>query len=194
VARKSKYAAIGSSVRVVTPKQFVRCGYPLSIKMVMDRDFQEIERDCIRMFCALENRPTPEPEPVHAKEWDFQSLHISQGVNMSATVHGMICSAIAAYRLEKENFGGGERQIVEVDGVFEKDQIWTVVDKKFVKTGKRYPSWGGIDSSTGEWDYEPGGLEDEKTYCVYTVTQFSGQYKILAQHCEIIATPKENRQ
>ena len=183
--RRSKYAAIGDTVRVVAPKQFVRCGYPLSIRDVMDRDYQEIARDCIRVFAALEQRPEPTPQPEPESDWSIV-LNVSESASMSATVRGMLCSAIAAYRLEKDNFGGNIRKIFEVEGVFEKGQILTVVAKGFVKTGKRYAGHFYRDSYSGAGDYEPGGLEDEKTHCVYTVKQYGRKYKILAQNCEVI--------
>ena len=183
---KRKYAAIGSSVRIVTPKQFIRCGYPLSIKDVMNRDFEEIERQCVKLFCTLDNQPTPEPKPeTLSNDWLSLSV-VSQTPAMSATVHGMLCAAIAAYRLEKEGFGGKTRKIVEVDGIFEKGQIWTVVTKNLVKTGTRYLGHVYRSSYDGESDYEPGGLEGEQTHCVYTVKQFGSKYKILAEHCEEI--------
>ncbi len=183
-SKKNKYASIGCTVRIVTPKQFVRCGYPLSIKDVMSRDFEEIDKECVKLFSALENRPVPVVEPENS-EWGFTSL-MDNIPTMSATVHGMLCCAIAAYRLENEGFGGSVRSIVEADGVFEKGQLWTVVSKRFVKTGTRYSGHSYQNSYTGENEYEPGGLEDEKTHCVYTVRQFNGKYKILAQHCEIV--------
>ena len=189
MARMRKYAVIGDYVRVVTPKQFVRCGYPLSIRDIMIRDCREIEADFERVFAALENRTLPEPLPESTQEkldwiFDFKStVHSST----SATVHGMLCSAIAAYRLEKENFGGNVRSIVEIDGVFEQGQIWKVVSKKFVKTGTRFSGHVYQDSWTRESDYEPGGLDDEKTHCVYTVERFNRKSKILAAHCEIQA-------
>jgi hypothetical protein len=37
----------------------------------------------------------------------------------------------------------------------------------------------------GEWDCEPGGLEDEQTHCVYSVQKDSFKSKILAVHCEL---------
>src|SRR5580658_7730138 len=100
--KRGKYAAIGESVKIVTPRQFIRCGYPLSIKDVMNRDFQEIEEDFARVFAALENRPLLEKESGGEanRGIDWRLKVTSEQSSASATVHGMLCAAIAAYRLE----------------------------------------------------------------------------------------------
>jgi hypothetical protein len=186
VKQRKKYAAIGEFVKIVTPKEFVRCGYPLTIKLVMEQQAEEIEKDCARMFAALEKKPEPVEEPEAQDEPGFFSLRLSEvSATMSPTVHGMLCSAIAAYRLEQQNYGGSIRAIVEQDGPFEAGELWVVTNKSLVKTGKRFPSWGGQDLRTGEWDYEPGGLENEQTHCVYSVQKDSFKSKILAVHCKL---------
>ena len=188
---RKKYAAIGEFVRIVTPKEFVRCGYPLTIKLVMEQQFEEIEKDCARMFAALERKPAPPEEPPDSGSgWEFFKAVDSAVANMSATVHGMLCATIAAYRLEQQNFGGGTRALVEKDGVFEAGQLWTVVGKSLVKTGKRFQSRSYGPDYNGEYDYEPGGLENEKTHCVYSVEygSFKVKAKILAAHCELLSS------
>jgi len=185
--RTRKYARIGEFVKIVTPKEFVRCGYPLSIKDVMEQQFEEIEKDCERIFAALEKKLLPvDPEPQPEKELGFplSMLSVPQGSNMSATVHGMLCSAIAAYRLEKQNYGGNERIIVERQGPFEAGQLWLVTGKRLVKTGKRFSPSSYYSSYSGEYDYDPGGLENERTHCVYSVALPPITSKILADHCE----------
>ena len=183
-----KYAIAGETVKIVKPLQFIRCGYPLSIKGIMDSECLEIEKDVARMFAALDRKPIPPdvPEPdlkddSSVDKW-LIDLSASDVPNMSATLHGMLCVAAAAYRLEKANFGGKERKIFETSqGCFEEGQEWTVVSRKTVKTGVRYPA-----SCYREDDYEPGGLDNEKTHCVYTVSRFGHKAKILATNCKKI--------
>ena len=176
----SKYARVGEFVRIVTPKEFVRCGYPLSIKDVMGQQFEEVEKDCVRMFAALEKAALLAEDPAPQVEFGFipAVLALNKAPNMSPTVHGMLCAAAAAYRLEQQNFGGKERIIVEKDGLFQTGQLWLVTGKRTAKTGKRYPATRYHD------DYKPGGLENEKTHCVYTVVRNRQKLKILAANCE----------
>lgn len=178
--RKTKYSMAGERVTIVKPAEFVRCGYPLSIKDVLARDRHEIEKECMRLFCALTD--TPVPPSVEPETDNFLiSLAAHPAIpQMSATVHGMLCSAIAAYRLEKKNFGGGERRIFERPGPFKKGQVWTVTGRKMVKTGKRFPSSSWYDSYTGEHNYEPGGLENKQSHCVYRVKRGYIEAMILA--------------
>jgi hypothetical protein len=177
---KTKYASLGEFVKIVIPRQFLRCGYPLSIKDIMNQEFEEIEAACRRMVAALENRAAPEIHQATPDEWGSLLVAANPVSTTSATVHGMICAAIAAYRLEQRNFGGNMRAIVENDEFvpFSVGELWVVTEKRFVKTGKRYPSWSSED------DYEPGGLEGEQTHCVYTVKRNGVIAKILSKNCE----------
>ena len=189
--QRRKYAAIGEFVKIVTPKEFVRCGYPLTIKLVMEQQFEEIEKDCARMFAALEHRPVPletVPPPEDKLNFGFSVLAVKESSNMSATVHGMLCAAIAAYRLEQQNYGGNTRVIVERDGPFEVGQRVLVTGKRCIKTGKRFPSRGYRSSYDGEYDLESGGLDDVQTHCVYSFTFGMCNFKILAAHCELISS------
>lgn len=175
-------------MKIVTPKEFVRCGYPLTIKIVMEQQAEEIEKDCARMFAALERKPAPlEPQPVVGDDFDFAALSVVQVPNMSATVHGMLCAAIAAYRLEQQNYGGNVRVIVEKDGPFDVAQQVLVTKKSWVKTGRRFASRGYRSSYDGEYDVEPGGLDDEQTHCVYSFEFGMCKFKILAANCELLS-------
>lgn len=188
--RKSKYARVGEFVWVVMPKEFVRCGYPLSIKGIMNDRFQEIEIHVQRMYAALKEKPMPTPQPVWTNEAQVDSwlsLEANEVSDMSATVHGMLSAAVAAWMLEAEHFGGKERQIFEQKNYLlgeRPDSPWLVIGRKLVKTGERYPSWSYYSSYTGEYDYEPGGLENEKTHCVYSLQRDGVKVKVLAVRCK----------
>ena len=197
--QRNKYARVGEFVKVVTPKEFVRCGYPLCMKDVMEQQYEEIEKDCRRVFAALENRKLPQESQSVITEVpppeDFFAVAVSRtpGVEntMSPTVHGMLCAAIAAWRLEEQNFGGNERIIVERDSPFAVGQFALVTGKRFVKTGKRFRSLSYGPDHNGEYDYEPGGLKNESTHCVYLIEQGPMKSKILAEHCERVSNGAE---
>jgi hypothetical protein len=97
----------------------------------------------------------------------------------------MLCAAVAAYRLEQQNYGGNIRSIVEKDGPFEVGQLVLVTGKRLVITGKRFPPRSYRAAYDGEYKYEPGGLDDEQTHCVYSVEAGFHKSKILAAHCEL---------
>jgi hypothetical protein len=186
---RSKYALRGEKVEIVTPKEFVRCGYPLSIKGIMQDQFKEVEKDCGRMFAALVKKPIPPdvPDPDPSDDFAVDSwltLTALEVPNMSATVHGMLCAAAAAWRLEEANFGGKERRVFEQDSwALKVGQVVEVLGRKLVKTGIRYPSRVYRSGWDGEADYEPGGLESEKTHCVYKIRAGSQDTWILAANC-----------
>jgi hypothetical protein len=182
----TKWALKGEMVTIIVPKEFVRCGYPLSIKSIMQDQFEDIEKDCQRMFAALTKKPippdVPDPDPA---EISWINLIVPDVPDMSSTVHGMLCAAAAAWRLEEAKFGGKERRIFEQDNwMLETGQIVEVIARKLVKTGTRYAPhfWGG--GWDGEPDYEPGGLDDEKTHCVYKIKTGSKELWVLAANCQ----------
>ena len=130
------------------PKEFVRCGYPLTIKMILEQQSEDIENDCERVFAALGRRSisfeTVPSEEEKRPDLGFPMFSMKDSLNMSPTVHGMLCAAIAAYRLENQNYGGNVRSIVERDGPFEAGSEWLVTKKSLVKTGNtRQRSTGG---------------------------------------------------
>ena len=188
--RKSKYARVGEFVWIVTPKEFVRCGYSLSIKGIMSDRFQKIEEHVQRMYAALQEKPMPTPQPVRTNEAEadsWLSLEVNKVSDMSATVHGMLGAAVAAWMLEAENFGGKERQIFEQENYRleeRPDSPWLVTARKAVKTGKRFPSRSYYSSYDGDYDYEPGGLDDERTHCVYSLQRDGVKLKVLAVNCK----------
>jgi hypothetical protein len=192
VKSKSKYARVGEFVKITVPKEFVRCGYPLSIKGIMNDRYTEIEKHIVRMYAALKEKPAlvevSEPDMSNEASVDsWLSLsNLSEQSDMSATVHGMLGCAVAAWMLEKENFGGKDRSIFEQENYRLKERPespWVVTSRKLVKTGRRFPSKSYYSSYSGEYDYEPGGLDGEKTHCVYSIQRNGVKLKVLAVNC-----------
>jgi hypothetical protein len=87
-----------------------------------------------------------------------------------------VCFAVVAMR----GFGGKERKLfykevvpygqVYCDGMTwdRTGLVYTVAGKSTVMTGKYYPPSGG-QGFDGDWDYEPGGLEDMQCHVLLDI-------------------------
>ena len=150
---KTNYARVGEFVELVEPKIFVRVGYPLCVRDIMNIYGAELEDK-------------------------FYNLRLE---NVSRRVHGMMIAGLATLKLEQLDFGGNERKIYTEEIDKSVLGIHLVVAKKMIKTGIRYSPQSYYSSYSSEYDYESGGLAEEETHCVYTIkTSSLIKYKVLA--------------
>ena len=159
---KRKYLPLGAKVRVVTPKVFVRCGYPLN--------FDEVSRKFSDEITERINKAS------YAAKLNQDDRYVSK----------YLFKAVVCDILKREKFGGLERQIFEEEEKHIEGAIGFISGKKFVKTGK-YER--GYQSYDGDGDWDPAYLSDEKTHCIYTLelTNRSLSYlQVRAIYCEEI--------
>jgi hypothetical protein len=192
---KSKYAKIGQMVRVITPKIFIRAGYPLTSRILLQTRKAEVDAMVVKAAEAMGMYILP-PEIEFSIEDPIERLDHWVVRNLR--------QAVCCYLLRKEGFGGSERQVFEREVPNMTGATGKVLGKRTVKTGVHFGPCGGYDNFNNEYYYEPGGLTNEKTHVVYDV-QFEsynlihniellqeGTYRprlgiqILAANCEII--------
>lgn len=132
---------VGDWVKVVTPKIFIRCGYPL--------DRETAVNDCILMF-----------------EADLRRYFYCQGLlHDDKLIYGYehkalsnVLRSIAYLYQQSENFGGRERTIYTEDSPRLDSVVVQVAEIKFVVTGSYFAPSGSEDC------YEPGGLSYSKRH------------------------------
>jgi len=170
--KNTKYARVGEIVQLVEPYTFVRCGYPLCVKDIIEKEKSNIEAMILEIIRSWQ----PKVPGVFAT---------SEYSHLSGRTHGMLVAAIASYKLEQQGYGGKERSIHEQKITNHILGNYVVIGKNFHKTGIRYSpsSWTSYE---GEYDYEPGGLENEKTHCVYTLKGLYNNFKVLSTRCKRI--------
>jgi len=175
--KQPKYARVGEKVRILVPKEFDRCGYPLTMFDVAEkfRDEIRVKMETVRQALGMN---------AELDVWTNRShfdMHLEKA----------LCSLI----LNREGFGGKERSVYERDL---NDHDWepkltnreaVVLGRKRVQTGTRVPGSGGY-SYDGDYDYDPPYLENMKVHCVYTLDIGTGgrkqPFQILANNCEVI--------
>lgn len=149
---KRDITRVGDTVRIVTTERFVRCGYPLSQEDVIQEIYSEHWGELTVFLEKL--------------GWNRTNYWGDSKTDKKST-HNVI-REIAYLVLKHRKFGGNVRSIhttplkMEVEGVSFKIQ-----KIKYVKTGEYYSpvSSFGMDG----YDYEPGGLTDQKTHKILYV-------------------------
>ena len=137
---------IGDTVKIITPERFIRCGYPFDQVKATDNLIDHY-RDDIDAFIAKID-PNPKYPKTYIPEGDLRAL----------------CGRIARIVAIRDGFGGRERSLHT-----ERDEALTglrctVSAKKVHKTGSYFGP-----SASDDYDFEPGGLSDEKTHVILTL-------------------------
>ena len=177
--KQPKYARIGEQVRLVTVKRFIRCGYPLDRDVVKNKFAEEIYNFGTKAAKAI----------LGITDEKFVE-HITLGRHGDSRLE----DAIVSYILDREHFGGKDRTIYEEEHdehlppwtPITSGAVGTIVSKKIVFTGKYHPPSGGY-TYDGEFDWEPGYIDNPKAHCVYTLDFNGEEFVTLADHCERIS-------
>ena len=143
---------IGDQVKIIKPEFVERVGYPMSFNQAC-QEVAEKYTDQINVFMSSLFPETSSLNLARSLQSDWTKTRTFQ----------KIVKALAYRYIGTNGFGGNERKIYTylID-----QEIWQyqeVMDKAVVKTGFYFPPGGGYDY-WGEYDWEPGGLDKEKTH------------------------------
>jgi hypothetical protein len=163
---------VGDRIRIVNSRFIKRVGYPV----IWTDIAQDVAKDKRTLAAYRLLDETLTVSKVTTK------LHLDADDDMYANDphYRRFVRAVAMKRVEQMRFGGNERTLhyyMTVDrtgmglGNLNEDQrldmtgeIMTVIGKKVAKTGIRFAPWSGTSGYDGEYNYEPGGLENEVTH------------------------------
>jgi hypothetical protein len=155
---------IGDYVRIDNPEMFVRCGYPLSIqdmrKEIKDNHFIDIEKFIISIVHGEDK----------VKDFNLTNVvsHKDTYLNKSKTSQAII-DLLAYEMLRHRNFGGRERSIHTKIVEENRGKIVQVNGTKMCVTGNYVAGSGSMDYWSGEYDYEPPYLENQKSHRILSV-------------------------
>lgn len=187
---KSKYAKVGDTVRIINPNAFIRCGYALTHDILCDKHSDQVYSMADKLYALLYDLP-PFEKATDVVDSPLGVINIgaSNLQDKEHRVYTHLVSAVCSKLLRDLKWGGKERKVFEepIESYrLRTKEPWKVESKRFVKTGTHYSSrtsW----SWDGDPDYEPGGLSDEKTHCVYKISSDRDWLEIVATNCEVIA-------
>ncbi len=161
--RKSKALKQGDHVKIINPILVNRFGYPLNTKIIKNEFTAEQRKEVWDFFRKFVTGRSPLPDE------GWEGLLGEDDYNKSPDGLGQVLHGLAYGILKARNHGGNRRQLYTQ--VFPELEGGTTIIKsrKVVKTGTRVPGSGGYCSYTGEYDYDPGYLADEKTHVLYEI-------------------------
>lgn len=140
---------VGDRIKIINPRIVKRVGYPLLWTDLVDEFVQH-------------------PELLNA-------MRLLGIINPDSLAHTRVSKdfaiGCAKAAVRARGFGGPDRTLHYDDSPTFKinpGDITVVLDKRCVQTGKYYPPHYGYDSYYGEYDYEPGGLDERKTLILLT--------------------------
>lgn len=143
---------IGSTVKIINPLVFKRCGYKLGIEEGVELITLE-EKNQIAKIIGYDMS-------------DILAFNYSKVNSHKCRSFDKILQEIAYCKIRALNFGGRERGIRTEDKKELLNQEYVVIQKKVVQTGTYYPGGGGIDYYTGEYDYCPAYLQNVKAHVI----------------------------
>jgi hypothetical protein len=190
-------------VRVVTPKIFLRCGYPYDIveegKILGDK-FAE---DIVALIDKIDPREHPTQVRYGKSTSLFAPIQMDEYPFVPAGLLGMdyeaLCGRIARIIAQRRGFGGNERSIYTKDRPELTGAELIVTGKIVRKTGTR-SSPSSYQSYDGDWEYDSGGLWNERTHVILECYQVydparlqstSDMIRIEAANVEPIMAPAE---
>ena len=141
-SRKHIYRT-GDRVVVVNPILVERVGYPLTWTM-LESEFEEHLKlqEALRLF------------------------NLNPG---NHKVHREFVTGLCKAAVYQRNFGGKDRTLHTVVQENLRGAELEVLSKRRVMTGLYYPSSGGYQSYSGEYDYQPGGLENAEVHILLNI-------------------------
>jgi hypothetical protein len=153
----------GDIVKIIEPYEFIRCGYPLTLKdaskLLKENDsYNQLRIEFIKLLYKKERESSDGPLTTFAFS-DTKFKH---------QIKNDIESILAKIYLYEHNYGGNKRTL---HTVYRKSllNVRAKVKKiRYHKTGTYVPKWSSV-SYEGEYDYEPAYLSNEQTHKILFV-------------------------
>lgn len=166
---KTKYPPLGSTIKIVEPYMFLRCGYPLTLEDVRGRYRDQITEKVNKVISVIDDISPHDNYFIHKLE-----------------------TAFASDIIRKLGWGGDERKVYEQSlGTIYEDARFTLKAKTMVYEGKRHSGYSHYDSQNGDYDGHPTFFQTRRGHCVYTLDCVEDKkvkgLKVLASRCELVA-------
>ena len=119
----------GDIVKIITPKLFIRCGYPLTLDIVKhDMITREQKNYIVAMLNKFEIYPFPDKSLATELMMNDDYLYDD--------IYGEVLRVMAKYVIRRNKWGGSDRTIYTEDAPHLLNIEGRVISKKVVVTGK----------------------------------------------------------
>lgn len=169
MSNKIKAIRPSDKVRIINPDIIERWGYPLTTQMVKDTMITQEHKDSIYAMLSKFRGGYPQRTLI--------PLFGNDGLTVSDydETYEKVLTVMAYDMVRKQGFGGKDRKLYIKQRESLRNKTAQVLQRKVVKTGKYHPGGGYQDYYSGEYDYEPAYLENEKTHVLYKIYLDWGQ-------------------
>lgn len=151
---KPRAYQIGDRVQIVEPIFVERVGYPLIwTDLIEEFDNHPNLHEACKLLGLVND----------GKETQLGTVTVKARENLHYRARQELVRGIAMAACRQRGFGGRERSLHTTVHESARDVIMEVTKKRIVKTGLYYAPYGHY-SYDGEYDYEPGGLDNTKTH------------------------------
>lgn len=172
----------GAKVKIVVPKFFVRCGYPLCLEDETNSMIEAKQKEIEAFVLSIVRPDVPAgllPGPKRS--------HVEHGTMTK------IAKALAYESMKNRKFGGRTRAIFTKDYPECAGAVARIASSRFVKTGEYVP--GHHYCTMDGDDYDPPYLDNEKTHRILGLESLDARlrgdemypFQIEAANVEIIA-------
>ena len=159
---KRNIIRVNNRVKIINPEVVIRCGYPLSKKMVIDAITPEQKEATYALLRAF-GVPPPAPPATPA-----DTIEDMLNANWDHTTYDKIVDIMAYEILKQKKFGGRERKLFTERKESLRNATGYVVEKKVVHSGI-YTYGGGRYDYDGDYDYTPPYLSIDKAHVLCKV-------------------------
>lgn len=160
---KEKALKVGDEIRIINPVLVNRFGYPLNTRIIKNEFTLEQRKEVQNFFRKFVNGLPPLPIV------DFEGVLDNLDYSTSPDGLGQVFHGLAYGILKAKGHGGNNRQLYTQEFPELSNGTARIKSRKVVKTGTRVAPSGGYCSYTGEYDYDPGYLANEKTHVLYEI-------------------------
>ena len=154
----------GDLFLVKDPVLVERVGYPLGKKVAEKHVEVTLETEIESLFARLGAEIDVEETAEDIKMAGAIRFK-RKGAEVSHWDMKRVVSGLASHWLKVKGFGGNVRSLHTFrDDSLKPDTECQVISRRTVKTGTRYAATSSGPDYNGEYDYEPGGLENCQTH------------------------------
>jgi hypothetical protein len=156
--RNPNLLRVGDKAKVLIPNRFIRCGYNITPLIAAEQLIDEHSKEIVEFLDIIgingdRYRKTG--------QWEFKST--TNNIDIDARGMRTFMKALGYLKVNKDGFGGTTRKVHSEPVSILEGAIIKVIETRHVMTGEYFAPSGSYSSYEGDYDYEPGGLTNQKS-------------------------------
>lgn len=156
--RNPNLLRVGDTAKVLIPNRFIRCGYNITPLIAAEQLIEEHTEEIVEFFNTIGLQGDN-----YRKTGPYKFKSTTSKIDMDRRGMRMFMKALGYFKVGSQHFGGADRKVhSEPVNILEGATV-KVTETRQVMTGEYFGPFGGGPDYNGEYDYEPGGLNNQKS-------------------------------